>query len=81
MFACCSDIMTDQLKGSALMPNLTLHVVDGKGREIDEVSIGDLLRLQVRMSDEDTYGIFVRNLIARDSFNQSNNVTLIDNKG
>lgn len=73
--------MTDQLKGNAKLPKLSLHVVDGKGREIDEVGIGDILRLQVLMSDEDTYGIFVRNLIARDSFNHTNNMTLIDSKG
>lgn len=51
------------------------------GKDIDEVSIGDILRVQIRMSDEDTYGIFVRNLIAKDDQNPNNNFTLIDNKG
>ncbi|OTF73448.1 Zona pellucida-like domain containing protein [Euroglyphus maynei] len=55
--------------------------LDQMGKDIDEVSIGDLLRVQIRMSDEDTYGIFVRNLIAKDDQNPKNNFTLIDNKG
>ena len=75
------EILTDKLKGTAQLPDLSLHVVDYHGRDIDEVSIGDVLRVQIRMSDEATYGIFVRNLIARDSFNQTNNFTLIDGKG
>ena len=73
--------MTDKLKGSAKLPELSLHVVDSLGQDIDEVSIGDLLRVQIRMSDETTYGIFVRNLIAKDISNRTNNFTLIDNKG
>lgn len=75
------EILTDKLKGTAQLPDLSLHVVDIRGRDINEVSIGDVLRVQIRMSDEATYGIFVRNLIARDSFNQTNNFTLIDGKG
>lgn len=63
------------------MPELSLHLVDEKGNDIDEVSVGDMLRVQIRMSDEDTYGIFVRNLIAKDQFNSGNNFTLIDDKG
>ena len=33
------------------------------------------------MSDENTYGIFLRNLIAKDNYNLTNNFTLIDSKG
>lgn len=77
----CREILTDKLKGTAELPDLSLHVVDYHGRDIDEVTIGDLLRVQIRMSNEDTYGIFVRNLIAKDSSNKTNNITLIDNKG
>lgn len=76
-----SEISTDKLKGTAKLPELSLHLVDQMGKDIDEVSIGDLLRVQIRMSDEDTYGIFVRNLIAKDDQNPKNNFTLIDNKG
>lgn len=76
-----SEILTDKLKGTAELPDLSLHVVDYQGRDIDEVTIGDLLRVQIRMSNEETYGIFVRNLIAKDSSNKTNNITLIDNKG
>lgn len=73
--------MTDRVKGSAKLPELSMHVVDGVGQDIEEVAIGDMLRVQVRMSEEDTYGIFVRNLVARDSFNRTHNFTLIDSKG
>ncbi|KAH9421001.1 hypothetical protein DERP_001442 [Dermatophagoides pteronyssinus] len=75
------EISTDKLKGTAKLPELSLHLVDQMGKDIDEVSIGDILRVQIRMSDEDTYGIFVRNLIAKDDQNPNNNFTLIDNKG
>ncbi|XP_017461558.1 PREDICTED: uncharacterized protein LOC108354892, partial [Rhagoletis zephyria] len=75
------EILTDKLKGAAELPDLSLHVVDYHGRDIDEVTIGDLLRVQIRMSNEETYGIFVRNLVAKDSSNKTNNITLIDNKG
>ena len=77
----CREILTDKLKGTAELPDLSLHVVDYHGRDIDEVTIGDLLRVQIRMSNEETYGIFVRNLVAKDSSNKTNNITLIDNKG
>lgn len=76
-----SEISTDKLKGTAKLPELSLHLVDEMGKDIDEVSIGDILRVQIRMSDEDTYGIFVRNLIAKDNQDSNNNFTLIDNKG
>nr|XP_046914659.1 uncharacterized protein LOC124495350 isoform X2 [Dermatophagoides farinae] len=75
------EISTDKLKGTAKLPELSLHLVDEMGKDIDEVSIGDILRVQIRMSDEDTYGIFVRNLIAKDNQDSNNNFTLIDNKG
>ena len=73
--------MTNKLKGTAKLPELSLHIVDYQGRDIDEVSIGDILKVQVRMSDENTYGIFLRNLIAKDNYNFTNNFTLIDSKG
>ena len=97
--------MTDRLRGTAKLPDLSLHIVDIKGDDINEVSLGDTLRVQVRMSDEGintsiitnrlanisnkfkwysfaaTFGIFVRNLIAKDGLGGTNNLTLIDNSG
>ncbi|XP_067118424.1 uncharacterized protein [Centruroides vittatus] len=71
---------TDHTRGSPNLPDLSLHIVDMKGQERETVSLGELLRVQVRMSNEDTYGIFVRNLVAKDG-SGGNNLTLIDNTG
>ncbi|GFQ99269.1 uncharacterized protein TNCT_265771 [Trichonephila clavata] len=71
---------SDKSRGKPSLPDLTLHIVDMKGEERETVSLGELLRVQVRMSDEDTYGIFVRNLVAKDG-SGGNNLTLIDNTG
>lgn len=67
-------------RGKARLPSLSLHIVDARGREKQQVAIGEMLRVQVRMSDENTYGIFVRNLVARDGTGY-NNLTLIDQTG
>ncbi|GIY83635.1 uncharacterized protein CEXT_170001 [Caerostris extrusa] len=71
---------SDKSRGKPSLPDLSLHIVDMKGEERETVSLGELLRVQVRMSDEDTYGIFVRNLVAKDG-SGGNNLTLIDNTG
>lgn len=75
------NIATEKLRSTAKLPELSLHLVDPLGREIDDVAVGDLLRVQIRMSDEETYGIFVRNMIAKDEKNPDRNFTLIDSKG
>lgn len=71
--------MTEK-RGKARLPALTLHIVDTRGRDKEQVAIGEMLRVQVRMSDEATYGIFVRNLVAKDGSGY-NNLTLIDQTG
>ncbi|XP_055932443.1 uncharacterized protein LOC129962605 [Argiope bruennichi] len=71
---------SDKTRGKPSLPDLSLHIVDMKGEERETVALGELLRVQVRMSDEDTYGIFVRNLVAKDG-SGGNNLTLIDNTG
>ena len=54
--------------------------MDVHGQDRSEVSLGELLKVQVKLSDEDTYGVFIRNLIAKDEFG-FNNLTLIDKSG
>ena len=71
--------MTEK-RGKAKLPQLSLHIVDARGAETEQVAIGEILRVQVRMSDENTYGIFVRNLVAKDGGGY-NNLTLIDQTG
>ncbi|XP_042145209.1 uncharacterized protein LOC8025447 [Ixodes scapularis] len=71
---------TDRSRGKPPLPELSLHILDMRGNERDSVSLGELVRVQVRMSEEDTYGIFVKNLIARDGTG-STNLTLIDKTG
>ncbi|RWS12322.1 uncharacterized protein B4U79_07607, partial [Dinothrombium tinctorium] len=72
--------LSDRLRASPELPELSLHIMDSSGYEREVVNLGELLRVQVRMSDEDTYGIFVRNMIAKDGMG-SNNITLIDHAG
>lgn len=43
---------SDRSRGSPALPDLSLHIIDMKGEERDTVSLGELLRVQVRMSDE-----------------------------
>ncbi|XP_054706608.1 uncharacterized protein LOC129216418 [Uloborus diversus] len=71
---------SDKTRGSPALPDLSLHIVDMQGQERETVALGEILRVQVRMSDENTYGIFVRNLVAKDG-SGGNNLTLIDNTG
>ncbi|XP_070381269.1 uncharacterized protein [Dermacentor albipictus] len=71
---------TDHSRGKPPLPELSLHILDMRGNERESVSLGELVRVQVRMSEEDTYGIFIKNLIARDGTG-STNLTLIDKTG
>ncbi|GFT19875.1 hypothetical protein TNCV_4993131 [Trichonephila clavipes] len=43
---------SDKSRGKPSLPDLSLHIVDMKGEERESVSLGELLRVQVRMSDE-----------------------------
>ncbi|KFM57155.1 hypothetical protein X975_21513, partial [Stegodyphus mimosarum] len=43
---------SDRSRGSPALPDLSLHIVDMEGQERDTVALGELLRVQVRMSDE-----------------------------
>lgn len=80
VFLTCSELtLTDTGRSSADLPDLSLHVMDIQGRDRSEVSLGELLKVQIKLSDEDTYGVFIRNLIAKDEF--GNNLTLIDKIG
>lgn len=54
--------------------------MDINGLDRSEVSLGELLKVQVKLSQQDTYGVFIRNLIAKDEFG-FNNLTLIDKTG
>ena len=73
--------LTDTGRSSADLPDLSLHVMDINGMDRSEVSLGELLKVQVKLSDEDTYGVFIRNLIAKDGDFGLNNLTLIDKFG
>lgn len=43
---------TDHERSSPMLPDLSLHIVDLKGSDKDVVDLGELLKVQVRMSDE-----------------------------
>lgn len=98
----CSDpLVTLSARSAAKLPDLSLHIVDENGKERDQFALGEMLKVQIRMSDEsklriayylcllpsittlliDTYGIFIRNLIAKDGQDRRDNLTLIDNRG
>lgn len=44
--------LTDQSRSSAALPELSLHITDLLGIDRDEVNLGELLKVQVRLSDE-----------------------------
>lgn len=46
---------TDDERSSPNLPALSLHIVDLKGSDKDVVDLGELLKVQVRMSDEGKY--------------------------
>ena len=54
-----------KIKASAKLPDVSLRITDARGLEKDLFTIGEPLKVQVRMSDESVYGIFVRNIVAR----------------
>ncbi|CAN8010562.1 unnamed protein product, partial [Ixodes pacificus] len=43
---------TDRSRGKPPLPELSLHILDMRGNERDSVSLGELVRVQVRMSEE-----------------------------
>lgn len=45
-------LFVEERKLTAPLPGLSLHIVDSKGLEKDIFSLGEVLRVQVRMSDE-----------------------------
>lgn len=48
----------EERKLTAPLPGLSLHIVDSKGLEKDIFSLGEILRVQVRMSDESRFYSF-----------------------
>lgn len=77
-----------KIKATAKLPEVSLHITDRKGLERDLFTIGEQLKVQVRMSDESVYGIFVRNIVARNgraeagrSIDNNSSLVLIDKSG
>ena len=76
-----------KIKATAKLPEVSLHITDRKGLEKDLFTIGEQLKVQVRMSDESVYGIFVRNIVARGgrvegrSVDNDTSLILIDKSG
>lgn len=77
-----------RIKATAKLPEVSLHITDRKGLERDLFTIGEQLKVQVRMSDESVYGIFVRNIVARNgraeagrSIDNNSSLILIDKSG
>lgn len=76
-----------KIKATAKLPEVSLHITDRKGLEKDLFTIGEQLKVQVRMSDESVYGIFVRNIVARGgrvegrSVDNDTSLVLIDKSG
>lgn len=52
----------EERKLTAPLPGLSLHIVDSKGSEKDIFSLGEILRVQVRMSDESKFLLYENDL-------------------
>lgn len=53
LFTSISELdLTDQSRSFAALPDLSLHITDLRGFEREEVNLGELLKVQVRLSDE-----------------------------
>lgn len=48
-------LFVEERKLTAPLPGLSLHIVDAKGSEKNVFSLGEILRVQVRMSDESKF--------------------------
>lgn len=68
--------LTDREQNSPSLPDLSFHIMDLKGTDKEVVNLGELLRVQVRMSDEGKLirqrkmTIYLKNVSSNDTFSQ-----------
>uniref|UniRef100_A0A6P6YG15 Uncharacterized protein LOC113797539 n=1 Tax=Dermatophagoides pteronyssinus TaxID=6956 RepID=A0A6P6YG15_DERPT len=72
---------TSIVNATAPSPNIRLRITDKNGKDITGARLGDELFLRIEMDDDEIFGIFARELIAKSGANQNESIMLIDSDG
>lgn len=72
---------TSIVNATAPSPNIRLRITDKNGKDITGARLGDELFLRIEMDDDEVFGIFARELIAKSGSNQNESIMLIDSDG
>lgn len=72
---------TSIVNATAPSPNIRLRITDKNGKDITGARLGDELFLRIEMDDDEVFGIFARELMAKSGSNQNESIMLIDSDG
>ncbi|KAJ6218618.1 hypothetical protein RDWZM_009775 [Blomia tropicalis] len=72
---------TSIVNATAPSPNIRLRITDKEGQDITGARLGDELFLRIELDDDEVFGIFARELIAKSGNNQNESIMLIDADG
>ena len=72
---------TSIVNATAPSPNIRLRITDKEGQDITGARLGDELYLRIELDDDEVFGIFARELIAKSGTNQNESIMLIDSQG
>ncbi|UXI17490.1 hypothetical protein NH340_JMT03433 [Sarcoptes scabiei] len=72
---------TSIVNATAPSPNIRLRITDKEGKDITGARLGDELYLRIEMDDDEVFGIFARELIAKSGNNKNESIMLIDSDG
>ena len=72
---------TSIVNATAPSPNIRLRITDKEGQDITGARLGDELYLRIEMDDDNVFGIFARELVAKSGNSQNESIMLIDSEG
>lgn len=72
---------TSIVNATAPSPNIRLRITDKEGQDITGARLGDELYLRIEMDDDEVFGIFARELVAKSGASRNESIMLIDSDG
>lgn len=72
---------TSIVNATAPSPNIRLRITDKEGQDITGARLGDELYLRIELDDDEVFGIFARELVAKSGQAANESIMLIDSHG
>lgn len=72
---------TSIVNATAPSPNIKLRITDKDGQDITGARLGDELFLRIELDDDEVFGIFARELVAKSGHAANESIVLIDSSG